>query len=135
MRGALVISLMWILSQLVLGITFGIIERNQKGSTQRQQKDIRWWHVTKAIYIGIISAGFAVLLFDISWFGLVYFVHLLALVPSIFNPTINLWKGNNFFHLSDKGPEGYFKSKTMRIVYYFFFVALSAITFKYVNQC
>ncbi len=120
-----------ILSIMLLGICFGVIEKNQKVGTQKQRNDIRLWHWLKGAFQVVILATLSFALYGWSFKSLCFTITLLAITAVVFNFTINTVKKKPLLYLGSKGLEGVFKS--IPIVYYVLLTCIIAVYYLFIK--
>lgn len=123
MQQIIIITIVNVLALIFLGWTFALVEKNEDLDTKPEQDRNDKWHKTKAIVVGLFLSNIAFAKYNFTLEALIFFISSLCLVPLVFNSSINLFKGNGFFYLSDEGFERHFEKKPItRIAYFMFFV-------------
>ena len=100
MTQLIVSNIITIVSLFFFGWTFALVEKNEDLDTKEEEIRNNQWHKTKAFAIGFFLLNGSYLFFGVTLAGVLYWLAGLCLIVLIFNPSINLFKGNGFFYLS-----------------------------------
>lgn len=112
------------LALVFLGSAFARIEKNEDLSSEKAKERNDKWHANKWMFLALMFINLSYEKYGLSLESILLWVGQFSLVPLIFNPTINLNKGNSFFYLSNEGIEGKFKEVIGEKIYYLFWVLL-----------
>lgn len=116
-----------VVAMFFLAWTFSLVEKNEDLDTDIKLKRNDQWHRTKSLAVGFLFANISYHYLGFNWSALIHWIGCLSLVPIVFNPAINSFKGNGFFYLSsDKSTfEHLFANKLWkRVLYYLCFVLI-----------
>lgn len=116
------------LAYISLGWTFALVEQNEDIDTAIEAKRNDKWHTAKFITLSLFGAAMAFGLFGLTLYGLIFLVTLGLLAMLVFNISINKFKGNEWYHLSNEGFEGRFKNKKLYYLINFLLLATGIVT-------